>query len=90
MSRIKSIKQINNQPVYNMTVEKYHNYIIQGGVVSKNCDALRYYSTYWNTPAQKEKNKSKKKWRADLIADYKRASKEVKALMIKQLGEPIF
>lgn len=71
-----------------MTVEKYHNYIIQGGVVSKNCDALRYYATYWNTPAMKEK-KPKKKWRADLIADYRKASKEVKALMVKQLGEPI-
>lgn len=51
-------------------------------------DALRYYATYWNTPAMKEK-KPKKKWRADLIADYRKASKEVKALMVKQLGEPI-
>lgn len=72
-----------------MTVEKNHNYIIQGGVVSKNCDALRYYATYWNTPAQKPKNKERKKWRKDLIEDYRHANKAIRELMIKNLGEPI-
>lgn len=51
-------------------------------------DALRYYATYWVTPAQAPEKK-RKKWRKDLIEDYKRASKEVRALMIKNLGEPI-
>lgn len=89
MSKIVSITKVNNQPVYNMTVEKYHNYITKGGIISKNCDAARYFATFWNTPSQKEKAVQKKKWRADLLADYRHASKEIKALMVKQLGEPI-
>lgn len=52
-------------------------------------DAIRYFATFWNTPSQKEKATQKKKWRPDLLADYRKASKEIKALMVKQLGEPI-
>lgn len=50
-------------------------------------DALRYYATYWVSPAHEQKG-ARKKWRRDLIEDYKRASKEVKAIMVKTLGEP--
>lgn len=50
-------------------------------------DALRYYCTYWTTPASGVKTK-KKKWRKELLEDYRRANKEVRALMIEQLGEP--
>jgi len=51
-------------------------------------DALRGFCVWWTSPASPEKTQ-RKKWRADLIADYRRASKEIKALMVKQLGEPI-
>lgn len=51
------------------------------------CDALRNWCVWWSTPARGEKPK-KKKWRKDLLEDYRRASKEVRALMIQQLGEP--
>lgn len=51
-------------------------------------DALRYFATFWSLPAQKERPK-RTKWRQDLIDDYKRANKEVRALMVKKLGEPI-
>lgn len=27
-----------------MTVEEYHNYLIHGGVILKNCDAARYFA----------------------------------------------
>lgn len=40
--KIKNIKSIGCMPVYNMTVSKYHNYLVHGGVILKNCDALRY------------------------------------------------
>lgn len=88
MAKVLSIKKSGKEPVYNMCVDEFHNYLIKGGILSKNCDALRYYATYWVTPAQ-EHTKKRKKWRKDLIEDYKRASKEVRALMIKNLGEPI-
>jgi hypothetical protein len=41
--KIKSIKKVPNEAVYNLTVNKYHNYITSSGMVLKNCDALRYF-----------------------------------------------
>ena len=90
MSKVKSIKKIENQPVYNMTVDKYHNYLIQGGVVSKNCDALRYFCTWWVSPAaESEKARIGKKWSADLLADWDNANEEMRTLMRELLGEPV-
>ena len=41
--KIKKITKIGNADVYNMEVEKYHNYILDNGMVIKNCDAIRYF-----------------------------------------------
>lgn len=41
--KVKAIRPAGKEPVYNMTVEEFHNYIIHGGIVLKNCDALRYF-----------------------------------------------
>lgn len=41
--KIKKITHVGKSDVYNMTVDKYHNYILSNGIVAKNCDALRYY-----------------------------------------------
>lgn len=90
MSKVKSITRINNQPVYNMTVEKYHNYLIQGGVVSKNCDALRYFCTWWVSPAAaSEKNRVGKRWSADMLEDWDNASSEFREMMRELYGEPV-
>lgn len=42
--KIKSISPCGKEPVYNMTVDIHHNYLIHGGIILKNCDALRYFS----------------------------------------------
>lgn len=43
MVKIKKIKKIGYEPVYNMEVKKYHNFAINGGLIVHNClDALRY------------------------------------------------
>ena len=42
MAKIKNISYAGKQDVYTLTVNKYHNYSICGGIISKNCDALRY------------------------------------------------
>lgn len=43
MVKIKKIKKIGCEPVYNMEVKKYHNFAINGGLIVHNClDALRY------------------------------------------------
>lgn len=51
-------------------------------------DSLRCFCVWWVIKPQEEAKK-KKKWRADLIEDYKNANKEIRALMVKNLGEPI-
>lgn len=41
--KIKSIKSAGFEPVYNITVRQFHNFLIKGGMILKNCDALRYF-----------------------------------------------
>ena len=42
--KIKSIKYVGKQDVFNMEVEKYHNFSIEGGLIVHNCmDAFRYF-----------------------------------------------
>ena len=41
--RVKTIRPAGKEPVYNMTVEEFHNYLIHGGLILKNCDAARYF-----------------------------------------------
>ena len=41
--KIKSIKYVGKQDVYNMEVEKHHNFAIEDGLIVHNClDSLRY------------------------------------------------
>ena len=37
MAKVKAVKYIGKQDVYNMEVEKYHNFSINGGLVVHNC-----------------------------------------------------
>ena len=39
---IKAVREVSEEPVFNMTVEQHHNYITNDGVVVKNCDTDRY------------------------------------------------
>ena len=57
--------------------------------LTHDVDSLRCFCVWWVRSADKKKNVKKKKWRADLIEDYRNASKEIRALMIKELGEPM-
>lgn len=86
--RIKSIKHVGKQPVYNMTVEKTHNYLLDSGVVSHNCDAARYFAIYWTLSAEQLINTKSSVWRDDQWEDYENASEEEKALLKEKWGEP--
>lgn len=88
MAKIKEISYIGKRNVYNMTVEDVHNYMIKGNVIVKNCDSMRYFAVWWTTSPEKAKPE-RKKWRRSYIEDYRNASKEIKALMVKNMGEPI-
>ena len=86
--RIKSIKYIGKQPVYNMTVENTHNYLLDSGIVSHNCDAARYFAIYWTLSAEETKKDDHKAWRADQWEDYDNATEADRVLLIQKWGEP--
>lgn len=56
---IASIKPIGKQPVYNMEVDEYHNFSVNGGIIVHNCmDATRYFV---KTMRLVQKNNKRKK-----------------------------
>lgn len=57
--------------------------------LTHDVDSLRYFCVWWTRSAENANKTKKKKWRQDLIEDYRNASPEIKALMIRDLGEPI-
>lgn len=40
------------EPVYNLSVDRYHNVVTAGGTVTHNCDAMRYYAVMRPLPAK--------------------------------------
>lgn len=57
--------------------------------LTHDVDSLRYFGVWWViAPINDEKKAKIDKWSPDLIEDYKNASKEIKELMVNQLGEP--
>lgn len=45
MAKIKSIKSIGLHDVYNMEVDKHHNYSVCGGLIIHNCMDRNRYAT---------------------------------------------
>ena len=43
MSKVKSVKSVGIAQVFNMTVDVFHNFMVQRNVIVKNCDACRYF-----------------------------------------------
>ena len=53
-------------------------------------DALRYFCTWWITPAADDlKNLEKKRWSKDLLEDWDNGNAEMRELMRKVYGEPV-
>jgi hypothetical protein len=41
--RVKAVKRRSAEPVYNMEVERFHNFAVNGGLIVHNCiDSSRY------------------------------------------------
>ena len=76
---LKKIQKDDKQP--NVYAKKPHD-------LTHDCDSLRYFCVWWTSAAVKPKSQGKK-WRQDLIDDYKNGDKETKALMVSIYGEPI-
>jgi hypothetical protein len=53
-------------------------------------DALRYFSTWWVSPAREKAADSKKKrWSPDMIEDWENADEELRSMMRERYGEPV-
>lgn len=63
--KIKKIEPAGTEPVYNMTVDIHHNYMISGGLILKNCDALRYFAQLRTLPAEKVDEDADEEWSGD-------------------------
>lgn len=75
---LKKIQKDDKQP--NVYAKKPHD-------LTHDTDSLRYFCVWWTTAAEVPQ-KTKKKWRDDLIEDYLNADKETKERMVKLYGEP--
>lgn len=68
--KIKSIRPCGVEAVYNMTVDKYHNYLIAGGLILKNCDALRYYAQLRTLKPEVQVVQDEEEDRAESYSEY--------------------
>jgi hypothetical protein len=50
MPKVKSIKCIDSEDVYNMEVARHHNFAVNGGLIVHNCDALRGFCIMRQSP----------------------------------------
>lgn len=49
--KVKSIKYLGVEPVFNMEVENHHNFSVNGGFIVHNCDALRTFCSTRPAPS---------------------------------------
>jgi hypothetical protein len=63
--KIKSIKKVPNEAVYNLTINKYHNYLTSSGLVLKNCDALRYFCVNFTNDSKEPLSAREKEYREE-------------------------
>ena len=86
--RVKAIRKIANDDVYNITVDDTHNFIDDGGIVLKNCDALRYFCVYWTSAAELQRTEKKAQWTGDMWDDYYNTDAAGKAYLLRKWGDP--
>lgn len=76
--KVKSVKYIGKQDVYNMEVAKHHNFSVNGGLIVHNCiDSLRYALSVEMGIVRNMDNDGKPQFAlsgGSPIADYKNAS----------------
>jgi hypothetical protein len=89
MSRVKSIRHVGKEDVYDMAVDKGHNFSVANGKIVHNCDSLRYFAVWWTAKASAKDDRTRKRWTQDIWDDYDRASDEERELIIAKYGEPL-
>lgn len=86
MVKIKSIKYIGKQDVYNMEVEKHHNFSIQDGLIVHNCDSLRYGLMSRPRARLMEKAVDIGKLPDDCLSDYMKSDPATRRYLAKKWG----
>lgn len=99
--KVKKVFECGRADVYNMTVDKTHNFAVNGGLIVHNCDALRYYAIWWREGAEEPETvsggrKSRQRrvpryesvWTASFLEDYYNADEETQAYIRSKYGEP--
>lgn len=54
---VRKVEKVKNEDVYNLNVDDVHNYILENGAISKNCDALRYFVKTMRVAQEKQNYK---------------------------------
>lgn len=89
MARVKSVRVIGKEDVYNMEVENTHNYSINGGLIVHNCDSLRYFAVQWANPNPVDIKADEVEWTEDMWEDYYHAAtKEERDRIMYIYGKP--
>jgi hypothetical protein len=88
MGVVKSIKYVGKEPVFNLTVKKFHNYFIQGGLLSKNCDSLRAFCIWWVRSPEIDYETIETKCHNSILEDIENATGEDREYLLKKYGEP--
>lgn len=88
MGIVKSIKYVGKEPVFNLTVKKFHNYFIQGGLLSKNCDSLRAFCIWWVRSPEVDYESIETKQHRSILEDIENASPEDREYLLAKYGEP--
>lgn len=58
--------------------------------LTHGCDALRYFSTWWTSPAREDKrSENSRRWTPDMLEDWQNADSEMREMMRERYGEPI-
>lgn len=88
MGVVKSIKYVGKKPVFNITVKRFHNYLLKGGILSKNCDSLRAFCVWWIRTPEIEYETIEKKYHESILEDIDNATGEDKQYLLQKYGEP--
>ena len=75
--KIKSIKRVGKKPVYEITVDKAHSYVLRNGVIKTNTGLLYAANTvFFITKAQEKEGSEIAGWTFTLVVDKSRFVKE--------------
>lgn len=67
MPRIVNKRYLGKRTVYNMTVDKVHNYITAKGTVLHNCDMVRYYCVSRKLQAEAELSEAEQREQREML-----------------------